>query len=277
MEQNTGYVPWRAGDSVFPPDLTSAAAAPAHATTATMPARGASAAPRARPAWHRWHHLRSVRAVMLLATVSLLGGLVVTLLTLGGQPVRTTSDDLVRDLRAGEAAEVQSSPDGDGTTRVAWQSGGIAYVASVPAPRGSPTDVAAALERQAAAAGRPVEVEVLAAPPSGGSADPGRTAPVLLIVGAVASLLTLLIMLSYPWHSLTSRWGWFWLFGTPLGPPLYWLLEPSPLWWTADTTAAVERPYRGFGGGIAYLVSIGLEVLFAVAVAVIVVLGLLYG
>jgi len=116
-----------------------------------------------------------------------------------------------------------------------------------------------------------VTVDVV--PATSGEDGPGRVVVVLLLVGSAAALLTLLVALTSPRPGLTSRWGWLWLLGTPLGPPLYWLLEPSPLWRTRDA-AAPDRPYRRLGGGVAYLASTGLEVLFAAGVVVVLALSL---
>jgi hypothetical protein len=66
-----------------------------------------------------------------------------------------------------------------------------------------------------------------------------------------------------------SRWGWFWVFvvvGNGVGPFLFLVLEPSPLWQRDGLRPFPERP--AFRGGMGLVVALGLKLVLAVAVGI---------
>jgi hypothetical protein len=72
----------------------------------------------------------------------------------------------------------------------------------------------------------------------------------LAMLGFGISLATLLVLISGPQPWRATRWAWFWIWGTPIGTPIYLLLSgPTPLLPTP------RFPARRLTGGWAFLLA----------------------
>lgn len=85
--------------------------------------------------------------------------------------------------------------------------------------------------------------------------------PLRLLAGG-ACAAAFLLMLGRDHRRFASRWGWFWLFAIDgfLGPLLYLLLEPAPVW-RRNPNDRPFPPRPAARGGVGFMVAIGLRTL----------------
>lgn len=110
-----------------------------------------------------------------------------------------------------------------------------------------------------------------------GSDDRNWVSPVpwrgLPLLASIAAILSFFLMLGRDRRRFGSRWAWFWVFalaGGGVGPALFLLLEPTPLWpGDARDASFPEQPRLHGGGGFL----IGLALKAAVAVGASAVIG----
>jgi hypothetical protein len=79
----------------------------------------------------------------------------------------------------------------------------------------------------------------------------------------IAVILSFFLMLGRDRRRFGTRWAWFWMFalvGWGIGPALYLLLEPAPLWFRRSRPMPIKP---AFAGGAALVVALGLKAVLA--------------
>jgi hypothetical protein len=217
----------------------------------------------------------------------LLGVLAVAWISLvpASTAVQRSSAQLVGDLKAGKAHSVQYR---NAPREVRWTDGGLRWyradilgvgVRGLAPTNGATTndgsqsdppddDYRAWVARAIATSPRQVSYQEIDASQhlSWTGELPWRG---LSMVTGFVVLAAFFMMLGRNSRRFGSRWAWFWVFvvvGNGVGPFLFLLLEPTPLWQRDAIRRLPDRP--AFRGGTGLLVAVGLKIVLAVAIGV---------
>ncbi|HST80494.1 MAG TPA: hypothetical protein VLL08_02005 [Kineosporiaceae bacterium] len=197
------------------------------------------------------------------------GWLLVTLMTAGIGERATDFDHLTSALADGRVVRISISGEGLGPTAsgqvtqdVHWRDGLLRRVSTVSVrSSGEEDDSTADGEERVTITANDVGTYLTQRNPqltvtrsgymeSNSSRLGWRVPQWLAMLGFGISLATLLLLIGGPQPWRATRWAWFWIWGIPLGTPIYLLLSgPTPL------LPAPRNPSRPLTGGWAFLLA----------------------